>query len=958
MLREVMRYPPCPRSLPRKPLHLPVVLSLLAVVGVRPVTGGVPVTKGAVSLSNGAGFVRNAGQFDSQVLFRLGCRNGAVWITRNALVFDALNEQKKRHVVQQRFVGAQTEPEVEVRGPLPGTFSYFRGPQSNWTTNVTGYNEVVLRNVWSGISLRLYQKDGGLEQEFLVDSGADIRALRVEFQGINGLEVADDGSLAIATPLGSLRESPPKVYQQDGATRQTIRGSFKLLSSASYTFELGPYDPNRELVIDPTLSYASYFGGSAGDRLESVATDAQGNIYVAGTSWSLDFPSLPESIPLKGAQQYSEAVVAKFDASGRTLLYSVIFGGAGYIYGNRIALSASGEAYLAGAVVTGDFPTTSNSFRPFTPCSGQFLARLNSTGSSLLYSTCVPGVIAGPFAETGLAIDRNGRAAVVGRGPNALFTTSNAYQPTSSGVGSPVHGGIVDGYIAVFDTRLSGDSSLVYGSYLAGSDDDVLTSAAFDAAGRLYVAGNTKSSNFPVTSSAFQRVHNGGCVRPDTGGRCSNSFVAKFDITRTGLASLLSSTLLGGSQDSIIRDIETDSSGAVYVTGDILGGGSNVIQQVAFPITSGAAHTTPASFIGFAAKFNSDLSSLRYSTFLTQPTKSSGYGIAVDEEGNALVVGTASRGFTVTPDAFQASHAGGDFDAFFLILNPTGSQVLYSTLIGGSVNDSANGIALDKIGDPIFVGQNGDDFGSASADFPVTSNAYQKQPKGVIGSRNGNWEGFLVKFVRGLSGPPVIVNVFPKEVGNAGLATLTVTGAAFRTGVIAKLDCPGKPALLSEGIEIQGGGAVLFARFNFVGVDAGSCSLTVVNADGTQTILAPAFSVVNGGKADVWVDIVGRSQIRGGRGQDYMIVYGNRGNIDSGATRIWISFPTFLAWDISPSFPWSASGQLAETALVAFDVPLVRPHGNYAVPIRIRAPDTPDFAHRRFKIGVLSQSIE
>jgi hypothetical protein len=315
------------------PQHTPPALRLAAIDrpgADLPVPAGLPAASRptsavrATTLATGASaFIENRGQFDARVKFQWKIGGRTLWLTEQGLVFDAIRpkagdpltaepepsqrtgaplgpafqsgipgrEQRgyDRLVFAEKFLGTHRAPSIEASQPLLGRYNYFIGndPQ-HWRTDVPGYAEVVYRDVWDGIDLRLSRNGPDLEQEFIVRPGGDLTQIRVAFKGIDGLQVADDGSLVVRTAFGELRESPPRIYQEIAGQRGAVEGRFILTSKTAYTFEVKNYNPQYALVIDPTLLYSTYLGGSGDDSSygNGIAADSSGNAYVTGTTTS------------------------------------------------------------------------------------------------------------------------------------------------------------------------------------------------------------------------------------------------------------------------------------------------------------------------------------------------------------------------------------------------------------------------------------------------------------------------------------------------------------------------------------------------------------------------------------------------------------------------------------------------------------------------------------------------
>jgi hypothetical protein len=388
------------------------------------------------------------------------------------------------------------------------------------------------------------------------------------------------------------------------------------------------------------------------------------------------------------------ASLAPSAAVDPTLFYSTYLGGAAYDNGIAIAVDGAGNAYVTGLTSSVNFPTTAGAFQTTALAVGNaFVTKFNPTGSGLVYSTYLAG--ASCFCDNnsfgnGIAVDAPGNAYVTGVTKSSTFPTTGGAFQTAYG------GGITDAFVTKLNPTGSG---LVYSTYLGGGSDDQAQGIAVDPAGNAYVVGLTRSSNFPTTLGAFQTAYGGGNL---------DAFVTKLNPAGSGLAY---STYLGGSDDDRGIGIALDASGNAYVTGPTF--------STNFPTTLGAFQTAyGGNGDVFVTKLNSLGTGLVYSTYLGGSGSDDGTGVAVDALGNAYVTGgTQSTNFP-TLAAFQPTF-GGVSDVFVAKLNPLGTGLLYSTYLGGSGDDFADGIALDALGSAYVTGR------TASTNFPVTTGAPQ-----------------------------------------------------------------------------------------------------------------------------------------------------------------------------------------------------------------------------------------
>jgi uncharacterized protein (TIGR03437 family) len=609
----------------------------------------------------------------------------------------ALHSASGRHLIGVKLVGANTAAKLTGEEKLPGKSNYFIGNDPlKWRTNVPNYARVRYRQVYPGVDVVYYGNQQQLEYDFVVAPGADPHSVRLAFDGADSLEVDEQGDLLLWAGGSTLRMKKPLVYQQSEHGRQEIVGSYVLRGKRSVSFQVGEYDQSRALVIDPTLIYATCFGSR--EYTTAMAVDAFGNAYVAGYStsqWS--HPTL---------ESYN-AFVRKFSPSG-ALIYSAVLGGTDYDVANGIAVDRFGNAFVAGATTSRDFPAASpiqaglrggnacqrsgpSGMTTYAaPCEDAFITKMNPAGDAILYSTYLGG--SGEDVACAIALDPSGNAYVTGSTTSLDFpVTANAFRRSCGTDGNCNNGG-GQIYTDAFVAKLNADASaLIYATYLGGSANDRGYAIAADGDGNALVAGSA-SAGFPTTPGAFQTT------APQGG-----AFVTKLNAPGSVL---VYSTYLA---NALARGIAVDATGNAHVTGSA---------SLGFPTTAGALQTNfggPAPQSGYTAtdafvtKLNAAGSSLIYSTYLGGGDNDAGYAIVLDSAQNAVIAGSTgpsgygfpARNFpTVNP--FQ-SVPGGKGDAFIAKLSPAGSAV-FSTYLGGTGSDWAMGIAVDSAGDIYIAG--------------------------------------------------------------------------------------------------------------------------------------------------------------------------------------------------------------------------------------------------------------
>jgi len=556
-----------------------------------------------------------------------------------------------------------------------------------------------------------------------------------------------DPALAYSTLLGGSGGEIGNSITVDSAGSVYVTGE---TSSIDFPVTQGAYQTANHVAnastafvtkLNPSgtaLVYSTYLGGTGGDTANSIAVDSAGNAYVAGSTLSADFPVTQGAFQTTNhgaANGVPNGFITKLNPAGTVLAHSTYLGGSGLSAepaysgdkANAIAVDGAGDAYVAGAGYSIDFPITSGAYQTTNHAansgSNAFVTELNPAGTALVYSTYLGGTGSsvgdnGDFANA-IALDAAGNAYVTGDAFSTDFpVTPGAFQSTNPAAASESSDAFV--------TKLNATgTALAYSTYLGGGGayaGNQGGAIAVDAAGNAYVAGRTTSAEFPVTPGAFQTTY------PSSNGG-GNAFVSKLNPAGTAL---VYSTYLGGS-----------------------GGVVNVMATLAY---AGGDYAI---------------------------------GLAVASSGNVYLTGsTASANFPVTRGAFQSSNHDqppcgggciGGCNAFITELNSTGSGLVYSTYLGGNgINpdntvgviefgdgDLANALALDSSGNVYVTGT------AVSYDFPVTAGAFQT----MVNSGYGN--AFVAKLNMSATStavtPTVTVTTSASSITSAQPLTVTVT---------------------------------------------------------------------------------------------------------------------------------------------------------------------------------------
>jgi len=602
-----------------------------------------------------------------------------------------------RDLLRLRFPSGNPAPQMEGEHLLPGRSNYLRGndPQK-WLIGIPHYARVRYHEVFPGVDVLYYVNDRQLEYDFIIQPGNSPASIRIAANGAQRIERSDSGSLVLKTASGSVELHKPTAYQQGSDGQREVSCDY-VLDKDEIRFALGDYDRSQVLRIDPVLSYSKPLDSF----VRAIAVDTSGNSYLAGSTVSANFPTTANAFQhLNGGN--ADAMIAKLDPTGSTLLFATYLGGSGYDSANSMAIDSSSNVIVAGTTRSTNLPINHAFQSTLLGTEDSFLSKLNTDGTQLLYSTYLGG--SGTESGLGVALDSSGRAVMTG-------VTSSSNFPTSLGALQAVSGGgDTDAFIAQMDTTKSGVASLVFSTYLGGSNRDAAGAVAVDATGSVFVTGLTISSDFP-TANPMQASCASCPAGSDTNlipAAVADAFVTKLNATGTAL---VYSTYLGGNMGDAGNAIALDGTGNAYVAG-------TTFSWLKFPTTAGAFQTTHGDGgsygDGFVFKLDSSGSGPVYSTLVGGDGGDGITGIALDRSDNAYLTGFTNSTDFPSVDALQGPGGGvcdfvlfPDFcsDVVVAELNAAGSALLYSTYLGRSnINESGTAIAVDSLGNAYVAG--------------------------------------------------------------------------------------------------------------------------------------------------------------------------------------------------------------------------------------------------------------
>jgi len=662
-------------------------------------------------VASSPGFIRNEGQWPAEVSFLLSQGDADFWFTHEGVTvslylfadpepldgFEHRLETDReaslpvgQSVLRIRFLDAAPELSIEGEDRQLTYHNYFLGNNpALWRSHVPLFSRVRYREVYPGVDVLYHPEGNGLKYDLLVAPGADPSQIVLQYEGVTSLDVTPDGNLFVGVGETTLLEGRPDAWQFRNGRRIPVDVSFHIQGNDTVTFEITDYDRMLPLVIDPPveLLYSSYLGGSERENGNALALDADDCRIIAGETRSSDFPVEEPFQEVYGGSR--DAFVSKVSQDGGQLLFSTFLGGSFVDYARDIVLSEYEEIVITGNTGSSDFPLL-NPFQGYQNGQDGFITKLSPDGATLLSSTYLGGSM--DESSQAITIDPSGSMTVVGYTDSPDFPLQDPFQATYT---SPLD----DAFITCISPE--GDS-LVYSTYMGGYGTDQAYDVIVDGEGYCYVTGRTSSSNFPVMN-AYQE-----------------SFAGTMDAFAVKLcpdgSEMIYGTYLGGS-------LWDDGRAVGLHEGCLLIAGST--ESLDFPVKYAFQEELAGgpSGDGFLTKLDPTGQELDYSTFYGGALSDGLRGLWVDEGGSAFVTG-----YTLSPDLplqnpFQGNLAGSN-DCMVARFTPWGTELFWSTFLGGTESDAGLDIEVDASGNTHIVGT------TYSADFPVL-NPYQSELLGT-----------------------------------------------------------------------------------------------------------------------------------------------------------------------------------------------------------------------------------
>ena len=734
-------------------------------------------------------FQENKGQWPSDVKYRAESQGGHLYFENNAFHYqfaeipDSHNhgangddktehaeENIKGHVFRAEFINANKNARIKSGGKSSYYHNYFLGnDKSKWASEIHSYSAIEYENLYDGINLSFYKKDGFYKYDYVVKPGNSPDKIIVKYKGVE-VPIIKDGNLIINHSIGKLIEEKPYAYQIKEGKEIEVVCNYVLNETGDLSFDFpNEYDKSLELVIDPALIFSTYSGSASGNFGMTATYDRLGFGYSGGTIFTTGFITSLGAYDTTYNSGTSDIAIQKYSPDGTHLVYGTYLGGGSSETVHSMVVDDSLNLIVFGVTGSANFPSTTNAYDTqkeispdldlsilsanFTTGPDIYITKFNSSGTQLKASTFFGG-----NQEDGLNVVKTNlvssnvgllfsygdqfRGEVITDSLGNIFIGSVTY---SSGLSTGINtfSGIQDGIIAKFSPDLS---TLLWSRYLGGSNYDAIYSLKILPNGNVLVGGGTNSFNdFPVTSGSYQSNPGGGRV---------DGFVS---IISADGQSVLKSSFVGTSNYDQVYFIDFDRFSGVYALGQSVGGN--------MPLKNTQIADTSAG--QFILKFDPNLDSLEYATTFGDGGSGGQINITptaflVDQCQNVYVSGwggTLSGGvmrltnnMPITSDAYRSATT--DLDFYLYVMSRNADSLLYASFFGGTLSTDhvdggtsrfdKRGVIYQSVCASCSNSQNASIPADTLSDFPTTPNSFS--PKKLINIGGNNCNNALFKF--------------------------------------------------------------------------------------------------------------------------------------------------------------------------------------------------------------------
>jgi len=619
-------------------------------------------------------FVENKGQWTSEARFKAELTEGALFLTDKGFVYNFVSQKDldhihdlyesgkgeqtgsvmiRHHAYKVNFVGANADVRYEKNLKRSYYRNYFYGKDpAAWAGNVGLYGQVLQKNVYDGIDVALSGTGHSVKYDFMVAAGADPSRIRLSFEGVKPV-LTRNGDLKVVTSVNEIIEKAPYSYQLIDGRKTEIKTRYRLSEGMlSFSFPEG-YNKAYPLIIDPELVFATYSGGTSASNYSYATTfDATGHLYAGAQAYGTGWPTTPGAFQIAFAAS-QDVAINKYTPDGTNLVYSTYYGGASVDLPHAMMVNEQDELIVVGTSTSSDLPVTPGCYdNTYNNARDIFIAHFNNNGTGLIGATYI------------------GSASVAE--PNAFTWTGTTTAVTSQNITSPLELNV-------------------------------------DAAGNIWVVGNTPSSTFPVTANALQA----------TSGGAMDAILFKMD---PACSTLMYSTYLGGSGNDAGFGIKFQSNGNIVICGGT--------QSNNFPATPGSLHATAlgGTFDGFVAII-SPAGVLQQATYLGTSETDLAVNLDIDCADNIYILGRTNGNYPISPGVYSMPNT----DLFIDKISANLSASLLSTRIGyqtsGTTRCFPTGFVLDICGNVYVSTLTSSGSQSASVPgMPLTPDAFSTTP--------------------------------------------------------------------------------------------------------------------------------------------------------------------------------------------------------------------------------------
>ena len=666
--------------------------------------------------SGQAEFVQNKGQWPSQVVAGCTVPNGQLWLESGGFTYAMVDPNVhaalhpntgnppalfRSHAFRTSFLDCSV-PSIAPSKRTRPYYNYYIGQDSaSWASGCAAFEQYRYNTLYPGIDMLVYSHTGSLKYDFIVHPTGDPRHIQIDYQGLDKIELHDD-ALVLETSVGTLIESKPFAYQLIDGKITEIASSY-VLRGHVLQYEIGSYDPQYDLVIDPEIVFSTFIGSPANNFGFTAADDSQGNLISGAAVFATGYPTTLgaySSAFNSTVGNYMDVAISKFSADGSNLLYSTYIGGGKIETPHSIVVDDFDNIFVMGATGSSSFPTTANAYQStfnggpsldmstfFTSTHPEgcdiFVCKFALDGT-LDASTFVGGT-GNDGLNTGDQLFYNYgdvfRGEINADDANNLYiasvTLSNDFPVTAFGLQPAYGGGACDGIVFKLDNNLE---NLMWSNYIGGSATEACYAIEFNGTDEILVAGGTKSNNFPHVANGMDNTFGGQ----------TDGFVIRIS---TLTFNLIAGTFFGTSEYDQIYFVQTDLDNNVYICGQTAG---------TIAITAGCYGQTNSG--QFIVKYNPTLTNLLWATTIgtgsgeidISPTAflvsdcnqiyMSGWGGETNQYCGSFYACYAqystTNGLPITSDAYQSTTDGSDF--YLCVLDADATTLDYATFLGGN----------------------------------------------------------------------------------------------------------------------------------------------------------------------------------------------------------------------------------------------------------------------------------